>query len=149
MLIFTAHYFCCSPRLTQIISVYPAISHSFLAFPSVTRCCSFRSIPSSSANFCASLTKKIIKKKKKLTRECLPAQPGCFLFMQLNSLITKSHCRICVSVDIQYFYLCDLILSLIKFSALWLSLLSIIIKIIIITIYIIMFNFDLTTPKIN
>ena len=35
-LILTAHYFCCSPRLTQIILVYPAISHSFLAFPSVT-----------------------------------------------------------------------------------------------------------------
>lgn len=147
MLIFTAHYFCCSPRLTQIILVYPAISHSFLAFPSVTRCCSFRSIPSSSANFCASLTKKIIKKKN--INQRVPSSPARLLSLQLNSLITKSHCRICVSVDIQYFYLCDLILSLIKFSALWLSLLSIIIKIIIITIYLIMFNFDLTTPKIN
>ena len=51
---------------------------------------------------------KITTKKYRVDALILAAHYFCCL----------SHCRICVSIDIQYYYLCDLILSLIKFSAL-------------------------------
>lgn len=108
-LILTAHYFCCSPRLTQIILVYPAISHSFLPFPSVTSWIWMLQVY---------IHPQLLCKLLSIVNQRVPFSLARLLSLQLNSPITKSHCRICVSIDIQYYYLCDLILSLIKFSAL-------------------------------